>query len=128
MFWDSLGWDWMRCDAFTCKCQACTQYVTNFSPLHYYFNAQVISRDGAFGETVFFHKDTKTLLCTDTVVEVSDDVPRIFDTDSKPLLYHARDTITEVVEDTDEVRRRGWRRVVLFGLFFNPSGIEIKDV
>ena len=30
-----------------------------------------ISRDGAFGETAFFHKDTKTLLVTDTVVQVS---------------------------------------------------------
>ena len=53
---------------------------------------------GAFGETVFFHKDTKTLLCTDTVLEVTDDVPKIFETDSKPLLYHARDTMVEVVE------------------------------
>ncbi len=78
-------------------------------------------------ETVFFHKDTKTLLCTDTVVEVTDDVPKIFETDSKPLLYHARDTMVEVVEDTEEVRKRGWRRVVLFGLFFNPGAIVIKD-
>ena len=87
----------------------------------------VISRDGAFGETVFFHKDTKTLLCTDTVVEVTDEPPKIFETDPKPLLYHARDTMTEVVENTEEVRRRGWRRVVLFGLFFMPGAIDIKD-
>lgn len=87
----------------------------------------VISRDGAFGETVFYHKDTKTLLCTDTVVEVTDDVPKIFETDPKPLLYHARDTMVEVVENTEEVRRKGWRRVVLFGLFFMPGAIDIKD-
>jgi len=31
----------------------------------------IISKDGAFGETVFYHKSTKTLLCTDTVLEVS---------------------------------------------------------
>lgn len=87
----------------------------------------VISRDGAFGETVFFHKDTKTLLCTDTVVEVTDDVPKIFDSDPNPLLYHARTTITDIVEDTEEIRKQGWRRVVLFGLFFMPSAIDIKD-
>lgn len=87
----------------------------------------VISRDGAFGETVFFHKDTNTLLCTDTVLEVTDEVPKIFDLDPKPLLYHARDTMTEIVEDNEEVRKRGWRRVVLFGLFFNPGAIDIKD-
>lgn len=87
----------------------------------------IISRDGAFGETVFFHKETNTLLCTDTVVEVTEDVPKIFETDTRPLLYHARDTMVEVVEDTEEVRKRGWRRVVLFGLFFNPAAIVIKD-
>ena len=67
------------------------------------------------------------MLCTDTVVEVTEDVPKIFETDTRPLLYHARDTMVEVVEDTEEVRKRGWRRVVLFGLFFNPAAIVIKD-
>jgi Domain of unknown function (DUF4336) len=88
----------------------------------------IISKDGAFGETVFFHKATKTLLVTDTVLEVSDEVPEIFSTDPKPLLYHARDTVTDLVEDTPETRRKGWKRVVLFGLFFMPCAIDIKDV
>ncbi|CAB9525354.1 expressed unknown protein (Partial), partial [Seminavis robusta] len=51
-----------------------------------------ISRDGAFGETVFFHRDTKTLLVTDTTVEVNEEVPPIYDSDPAPLIYHARDT------------------------------------
>jgi len=87
----------------------------------------LISKDGAFGETVFFHKPTKTLLVTDTVVEVTKEVPKIFEDDPKPLLYHARTTVTEVVEDTPEIRERGWRRVVLFGLFFTPGALNIKD-
>lgn len=86
-----------------------------------------ISRDGAFGEAVFYHGPTKTLLVTDTVVEVTDEVPSIYDLDPSPLLYHARDTVTEVVQDTEEVRKTGWRRVILFGLFFMPSAITIKD-
>lgn len=88
----------------------------------------LISKDGAFGETVFFHKPTSTLLVTDTVVEVTKDVPQIFDDDPKPLLYHARDTVTDVLEDTAAVRERGWKRLVLFGLFFTPGAIDIKDV
>ena len=87
----------------------------------------LISKDGAFGETVFFHKPTKTLLVTDTVLEVTNEVPKIFEDDPKPLLYHARTTVTEVVEDTPEIRERGWRRVVLFGLFFTPGALNIKD-
>jgi hypothetical protein len=35
--------------------------------------------------------------------------------------------MTEILEDNEEVRKRGWRRVVLFGLFFMPGAIEIKD-
>lgn len=88
----------------------------------------IISKDGAFGETVFFHRPTKTLLVTDTVVEVSEDVPKIYDVDPKPLLFHARDTVTDIVDDTPEVRKIGWRRVQLFGLFFMPAAIDIDDV
>ena len=87
----------------------------------------LISKDGAFGETVFFHKPTETLLVTDTVLEVTDDVPKIFDEDPRPLLFHARNTVTDVVEDTIDARERGWRRIVLFGLFFTPGAINIKD-
>lgn len=87
----------------------------------------IISKDGAFGETVFFHKATKTLLVTDTVVEVSDDVPEIYDSDPRPLLYHARDTVTDIVQDTPDMRKKGWKRILLFGLFFMPCAINIKD-
>ncbi len=87
----------------------------------------IISKDGAFGETVLYHKATKTLICTDTVLEVSEEVPPIFNQDPEPLLYHARNTVTDVLPDTPETRKIGWRRVVLFGLFFQPSAIKIKD-
>jgi len=87
----------------------------------------IISKDGAFGETVFYHKSTKTLLCTDTVLEVTEEVPEIYNDDPKPLLYHARDTVTDVVQDSPEVRKRGWRRIALFGLFFTPAALNIKD-
>lgn len=87
-----------------------------------------ISRDGAFGETVFYHGKTKTLMVTDTVVEVTDEVPSIYNLDINPILYHARDTVTDDVQDNEETRKKGWRRIILFGLFFMPSAITIKDV
>ena len=85
------------------------------------------SRDGAFAETVFRHKDSKTLIVTDTVLEVTEEVPEICELDPAPLLYHARDTITQIVDNTPETRKIGWRRIALFGLFFTPSAIDIKD-
>ncbi|GAX25321.1 hypothetical protein FisN_5Lh412 [Fistulifera solaris] len=88
----------------------------------------IISRDGAFGETVILHKPTRTLLVTDTAVQVTDEIPAIYETDPAPLLYHARDTVTDVVTETPETLKKGWKRVVLFGLFFMPSAITIKDV
>jgi hypothetical protein len=84
-------------------------------------------RDGAFGETVFCHKDTKTLIVTDTVLEVTEEVPEICAYDPAPLLYHARDTVTSVVDNTPETLKIGWRRIALFGLYFTPSAINIKD-
>jgi Domain of unknown function (DUF4336) len=88
----------------------------------------IISRDGAFAETVVWHRPTQTLLVTDTCLQITDEVPLIYNRDPAPLLYHARDTITDVVVDTPETRQKGWRRVVLFGLYFMPSAIVIKDV
>ena len=83
------------------------------------------SRDGSYGETVFYHKKLKTLLVTDVSVRISDKVPRIFDDDPAPLLYHARNRVEDVVVDNEETRIRGWKRIVLFGLYFNPKDISI---
>ena len=73
---------------------------------------------GKFGETAFFHKDSKTLLVTDAVVRVSDNPPEILEDDPRALLFHARDSMLDVVEDSRETRLRGWRRYgnVLYAL------------
>ena len=83
---------------------------------------------GGFGETAFFHRQTGTLLVTDAVVKVENDAPIIIQEDPRALLFHARDRMTDVVVDTKETRRKGWRRMVLFGLVFYPSGIEVSGV
>jgi hypothetical protein len=80
---------------------------------------------GAFSETAFFHKDTRTLLVTDTVVSVTKTPPAIIEEDPRAMLFHARDYATQRIEDTPETRERGWRRMVQFGLVFFPSQIDV---
>lgn len=59
-----------------------------------------------------FEQETKTLLVTDLVVKVEDEVPEIVAQDPRPLLFHARDNASEKVENTSAVLRKGWRRIV----------------
>ena len=83
---------------------------------------------GTFGETAFVHRSTGTLLVTDTVVRVCDEPPAIIQEDPRALLFHARDDATEFVRDTAAARRKGWRRIVQFGLIFFPSQIQVTGV
>jgi len=80
---------------------------------------------GAFSETAFFHHSSKTLLVTDVVVSITDDPPPILQEDPRALLFHARDSISENVIDNYETRKKGWRRIVQFGLVFFPSQIDV---
>ena len=80
---------------------------------------------GAFGETALFHKPTRSLLVTDTVVSVTEDIPKIIQEDPRAMLFHSRDSIYEFVVDDEASRKRGWRRMVQFGLVFFPSQIDV---
>ena len=73
---------------------------------------------GSFAETAFFHKSSKTLLVTDSIVKVPTEPPEIVTEDPSGLLFHARDNYLDEVADTAENRRKGWRRTVQFGLTF----------
>lgn len=77
---------------------------------------------GGFGDTAFFHKETKTLLVTDAVIRVDNEAPEIIQEDPRALLYHSRDCMTDIVDDSAANRQKGWRRMVLFGLTFQPAG------
>lgn len=83
---------------------------------------------GGFGEVALFHRSTGTLIVTDTVIRVSDEAPPIIAEDPRALLFHARDSMLDQVEDTPETRARGWRRMALFGLCFYPSKINVEGV
>ena len=83
---------------------------------------------GAFSETAFYHKETKSLIVTDAVCSVTQDPPAIIAEDPRALFFHARNQATDSVEDTVETRRRGWRRMVQFGLVFFPGQIQVSSV
>lgn len=83
---------------------------------------------GAFSETAFYHRDTKTLLVTDIIVKVGDQPPPIILEDPRAILFHSRNEMLDDVQDTGETRLRGWRRMVLFGLVFYPASIRVSGL
>jgi len=69
--------------------------------------------DGVVREVAFFHKRSRTLLVTDSVLSVPEDPPAIVQLEPYPLLFHARDDAFEIVEDNPASRRKGWQRISL---------------
>ncbi len=64
------------------------------------------------------------MLVTDALISIPSEPPEIVQLTPYPLLFHARDQATEVVEDTPANRRRGWQRICLFAVYFRPSALE----
>ncbi len=81
---------------------------------------------GKFAEVAFFHKRSHTLLVTDSVVSVPEEPPAIVQFDPYPLLFHAKDNASDVVADNQANRRKGWQRISLFTLYFQPSVLEVR--
>ncbi|MDP8963947.1 MAG: DUF4336 domain-containing protein [Cyanobacteriota bacterium] len=83
---------------------------------------------GRFEEVAFFHKRSRTLLVTDSVLSVPEDPPAIVQLDPYPLLFHAKDNAFDVVEDSEASRRKGWQRISLFAFYFQPSALEAIEL
>ncbi len=83
---------------------------------------------GSFAEVVFLHKRSHTLLVTDTVLSVPADPPAIVQLDPYPLLFHAKDCAWDIVADNQVNRCKGWQRISLFALYFQPSQLNIIDL
>jgi len=79
---------------------------------------------GPFEEVALFHRRSHTLLVTDTLVSIPDTPPPITQLDPYPLLFHARDTADEPIQDTTANRRKGWQRIALFSFYFRPSALD----
>lgn len=80
---------------------------------------------GSFAEVALYHKRSRTLLVTDSVISVPEKPPAIVQLDPYPLLFHARDNAFEIVEDNEANRRKGWQRISLFAIYFRPSALDM---
>ncbi|WP_017326495.1 DUF4336 domain-containing protein [Synechococcus sp. PCC 7336] len=83
---------------------------------------------GPFEEVALFHRQTHTLLVTDTIISIPEDPPAILQLDPYPLLFHAKDRAEDAIEDNPENRRKGWQRIALFSFYFRPSALETLRV
>lgn len=83
---------------------------------------------GDFAEVAFFHRRSHTLLVTDSVLSVPADPPPIVQLDPYPLLFHARESSFDAIEDTTANRRKGWQRMALFAFYFQPSALEAVEL
>jgi hypothetical protein len=79
---------------------------------------------GPFEEVAFFHRRSRTLLVADSVISIPENPPELLQQDSYPLLFHARDSGLDPFEDNAANRRKGWQRICLFSLYFQPNSLE----
>jgi hypothetical protein len=82
---------------------------------------------GSFVELALFHKRSHTLLLTDTILSVPEEPPAIVQLDPYPLLFHAKDSALDVVENNEVNRRKGWQRISLFAIYFRPSELQMLN-
>lgn len=80
---------------------------------------------GPFVEVALFHRSTRTLMVTDSIVAVPEEPPLMLQQDPYPLLFHAKDSPFEIPIDTPANRRKGWQRIVLFAFYFRPQALAI---
>lgn len=80
---------------------------------------------GAFVEVALLHRESHTLLVTDSVISVPEKPPEILQLEPYPLLFHARDNVLQTIQDTEINRLKGWQRISLFAIYFRPSAVDI---
>ncbi len=82
-------------------------------------------RLGKFSEVALFDKRSRTLLVTDALVSIPQTPPAIVELDPYPLLFHAREDALEPIVDTPANRLKGWQRICLFAMYFQPTVLEV---
>ena len=80
---------------------------------------------GQFAEVAFFHRRSRTLLVTDTIVSIPTTPPPILQAELYPLLFHARNQVSDLISDTPANRIQGWQRICLFAFYFQPNVLKI---
>jgi len=79
---------------------------------------------GYFGEVAFYHQRSHSLLVTDAVLSIPETAPPIIQLDPYPLLFHAKDSPRDNPADTEANRQKGWQRICLLALYFQPSTLS----
>ena len=78
-------------------------------------------------DAAFVHMPSKTLLLCDALFATTSEPPPILTSEPeylRALLFHARDDPLELVSDSPEARRKGWRRIILLQNFFFPGSAK----
>lgn len=81
-----------------------------------------------FAEVVFYIGPLQTMLVTDLVVSVPEEIPDIIAEDPRGLVFHARDGPTVPPDASPEALARGWRRICIFALLFGTTAIDTQNV
>lgn len=82
---------------------------------------------GSFVEVAFLHRASKSLLLTDIAVVVPRQPPAVCLADPTTLLYEARDTASEPMENTAAAREKGWWKTALLALYIKPGVLDLRD-
>ncbi len=82
---------------------------------------------GQFAEVAFFHRRSRTLLVTDSIIAIPHEPPPMLQLEPYPLLFHAKDRSSDSHTDIPANRLKGWHRICLFALYFQPSVLEILN-
>lgn len=83
---------------------------------------------GPFVEVAVYHRASRTVLLTDTIVSVPLTPPDVLQLDPYPLLFHSRDRATEPITDSPAARIKGWHRIALFSFYFQPSALDVPSL
>jgi hypothetical protein len=82
---------------------------------------------GQFAEVAFFHPRSHTLLVTDSIISIPLEPPEIVRSELFPLLFHAKDRSSDIAIDNPAQRSKGWHRICLFALYFQPSVLSVLN-
>ncbi|WP_373540944.1 DUF4336 domain-containing protein [Chamaesiphon sp.] len=82
---------------------------------------------GQFAEVAFWHRQSRTLLLTDSIVSLPIVPPSIVQVAPYSLLFHARERSSDPIVDTYGNRLKGWHRICLFTFYFQPSVLKVRN-
>jgi hypothetical protein len=83
---------------------------------------------GRFQEFSCLHRSSGALLITDALVAINPQPPELFNLDPTPLLFHARDRGDQPLQDTPELRLKGWQRLALFASYLRPEALAVPPL